>query len=223
LSANARTVVFVHGLWMTGHESILMRRELKRLLDAEALVFSYRSVADDVAANADALAQFLRPLGSDEVHLVGHSLGGLVILKFLENELAQPSAPALPPGRVVLMGSPLQGIAVARSLSRFPLLKAALGRGIVGEADLSKVRRWRGARDVGVIAGSVSLGFGRLFADLPEPNDGTVAVEETMLDGAADHIVLPVSHTGMVFSPVVAQHAADFLRNGRFSRPDPVP
>ena len=28
---------------MTGHESILLRRELKRQLDAEALIFSYRS------------------------------------------------------------------------------------------------------------------------------------------------------------------------------------
>ena len=218
MTRTLRTVVFVHGLWMTGHESLLMRRELKRLLDAEAVVFSYRSVADDVAANAAALAQFLRAVESEQIHLVGHSLGGLVILKFLEHESARPSAPRLPPGRVVLMGSPLQGIAVARSLSRFPLLKAALGRSIVGEAHAPDVRRWGGARDVGVIAGSVSLGVGRLFADLPEPNDGTVAVEETMLDGAADHIVLPVSHTGMVFSPVVAQQTADFLQNGRFTR-----
>jgi len=211
-------VVFVHGLWMTGHESILMRRELKRLLNAEAMVFSYRSVADDVGANAAALAAFLRTVESEQIHLVGHSLGGLVILRFLEDEAARELGPALPPGRAVLMGSPLQGIAVARSLSRFPLLRAALGRSIVGEAQTPSARRWHGARDVGVIAGNVSLGFGRLFADLPEPNDGTVAVEETRLDGAADHIVLPVSHTGMVFSPVVAQQTAEFLQRGRFSR-----
>ena len=218
MGTTARTVVFVHGLWMTGHESILMRRELKRLLEAEAMVFSYRSVADDIGVNARALADFLRTVASEQLHLVGHSLGGLVILKFLEDEAARAATPPLPPGRAVLMGSPLQGIAVARSLSRFPLLKAALGRGIVGEADAPVARRWRGARDVGVIAGNVSLGFGRLVSDLAEPNDGTVAVEETMLDGAADHIVLPVSHTGMVFSPVVAQQTAEFLRNGRFAR-----
>jgi pimeloyl-ACP methyl ester carboxylesterase len=203
---------------MTGHESIFLRRELKRLLDAETLVFSYRSVADDMSANARALRSFLRGIGSDEIHLVGHSLGGLVTLKCLEDDEAQAREPKIAPGRVVLLGSPLQGTAVARSLSRFGVFKAVIGRGIVAEAQPPVPRRWTGSRDVGVIAGNVSLGFGRLVAPLPSPNDGTVAVEETQLVGAADHIVLPVSHTGMVFSPAVMRQTAAFLKTGRFSR-----
>jgi pimeloyl-ACP methyl ester carboxylesterase len=218
VSASARTVVFVHGLWMTGHESILLRRGLRRLLDAETVAFSYRSVADDVGVSARALGEYLFSLDADEIHLVGHSLGGIVVLKCLEDEARRASGRELAPGRVVLLGSPLQGIAVARSVARFPILKSVLGRGIVQEAWLPSGRRWTGVRDVGVIAGKVSLGFGRLVAHLATPNDGTVAVEETLLEGAADHIVLPVSHFGMVFSPIVARQTAEFLQNGRFSR-----
>ena len=36
------------------------------------------------------------------------------------------------------------------------------------------------------------------------------------MPGIKDHVVLPVSHTGMVFSTLVAQQAARFLRDGRF-------
>jgi hypothetical protein len=37
-----------------------------------------------------------------------------------------------------------------------------------------------------------------------------------MLEGAAAHLVLPVSHTSMLFSPTVAAQTVHFLRNGRF-------
>ena len=211
MSRSTRTVVFVHGLWMTGHESIILRRELKKDLDAEIVLFSYRSVVNNVSENALQLREFLHVLNSEQVDLVGHSLGGLVILKCLE------AGATFPPGRVVLLGPPLQGCEAARSLSRFPFLKAVLGRGIEQEVTGTTLRRWNGARPVGVIAGDLSMGLGRLVASLTAPNDGTVMVSETMMDGVADHIVLPVSHTGMVFSSLVASQTAEFLRNGRFT------
>jgi hypothetical protein len=46
-----------------------------------------------------------------------------------------------------------------------------------------------------------------------------VAVEETQLAGASDHIVLPISHTGMLLSAAVAHQAAYFLQHGGFERP----
>jgi hypothetical protein len=36
------------------------------------------------------------------------------------------------------------------------------------------------------------------------------------LDGAKDHIVLPVTHTSMVFSPLVTTQIVNFLRDGKF-------
>jgi len=52
---------------------------------------------------------------------------------------------------------------------------------------------------------------------LPEENDGTVAVSETRMPGATDHIVLPVSHLGMLLSARVARETGSFLTQGRFT------
>ena len=73
-------------------------------------------------------------------------------------------------------------------------------------------------REVGIIAGNMPLGVGRLVTDFGGPSDGTVAVSETRLDGARDHLVMPVSHRGMVLSSRVADQAWAFLRRGEFLR-----
>jgi hypothetical protein len=57
-----------------------------------------------------------------------------------------------------------------------------------------------------------------MFMDVPEPSDGVVTVEETRLPGLSDHLVLPVSHSGMLISQEVARQTAAFLRDGRFER-----
>jgi hypothetical protein len=122
---------------------------------------------------------------------------------------------------VVLLGSPLQGSRAAQGLARWPIGKAMLGITMRDEflpdVNASPMQRtWNGRRPVGVIAGSGGFGLGRLVASLDGDNDGTVLVAETQLPGAADHIVLPVTHTGMLFSGDVAKQSAEFLRNGKF-------
>jgi hypothetical protein len=72
--------------------------------------------------------------------------------------------------------------------------------------------------EVGAIAGSEPFGLGPLFVSLPPPSDGVVTVEETRIPGLRDHIVLPVSHTGMLLSDAVAHQLTAFLRDGRFER-----
>jgi hypothetical protein len=64
----------------------------------------------------------------------------------------------------------------------------------------------------------MGMGLGRLFADFDADHDGTVSVAETQLPGARDHIVMPTSHTGLLFSADVADQAAHFLSNGAFRR-----
>lgn len=79
-------------------------------------------------------------------------------------------------------------------------------------------RTWRPpVRDIGVISGTRSLGMGRvLYPHLSSPNDGLLTVEESTLVGARNHIELPVSHTGMLFSRAVARRAGVFLTTGHF-------
>jgi len=77
---------------------------------------------------------------------------------------------------------------------------------------------WRARSEVGIIAGRVPIGFGRLFGRFGEPNDGTVAIAETRLADAHDHIVLPVAHMALLWSSEVARQVDSFLRQGKFER-----
>ena len=72
------------------------------------------------------------------------------------------------------------------------------------------------AWELGLIAGTRPMGLGRFFANFDEDCDGTVAVSETKLPGHKAHLALPVSHMGMLVSPVVARQVASFLGDGRF-------
>jgi hypothetical protein len=81
----------------------------------------------------------------------------------------------------------------------------------------SRERRWSLKRDLGIIAGTQPVGLGRLLAPFHEACDGTVAVSETRLPGATEHIELPVSHMGMLMSSRVARETGLFLREGHFS------
>ena len=143
-------VVYVHGLWLTGIEGALLRKRLAGELDADTRAFSYASVKSSVSTNAQALGKFLLGLRADTLHLVGHSLGGLVILKLFESNATD----ALPPGRIVFLGSPLNGSRSAQNLARLPLGTTLLGRGVREELLIPRERCWRGQRDLGVIAGS---------------------------------------------------------------------
>jgi pimeloyl-ACP methyl ester carboxylesterase len=205
-------VVYVHGLWLTGFEGGLLRKRLARDLDAETMAFSYRSVIRNLGANAQALAKFLQTVRADRLHLVGHSLGGLVILKLFE----QGAGASLPPGRIVLLGSPLRGSRTAQNVARLPFGKIILGRGVTEELLGTVERRWSEPRELGVIAGNLSVGLGRLVGAHGAASDGTVFVEETKLAGATEHLVLKVSHTGLPFSSQVARRACSFLKSGRF-------
>lgn len=203
-------VVYVHGLWLNGWEAVLLRRRLSTSLACETRSFSYSSVGADLSRNARALAEFLRRIPADTLHLVGHSMGGLLILELFEG------SPKLPPGRIVLLGSPVQGSRAARNLAG-----RALGRKMIGltahQALLpQRERRWCGARDLGVIAGTLPWGFGRLLGPFDEPSDGTVLVAETRLAGAKQQLTLRTSHSGMVYSSLVARQTATFLREGNF-------
>ncbi|MEM9057718.1 MAG: alpha/beta hydrolase, partial [Pseudomonadota bacterium] len=202
-------VVLVHGLWMTGRESVVLRRRLEQHGFA-VHQFSYRSVAADMAENASRLNAFAQAVEGDVVHYVGHSLGGLVILRMLAD------FPDQRPGRVTLLGSPLQGSEVAERLATWPFGERVLGKSIAEEVLAAPERTWDGSRDLGIIAGNRALGMGRVVKALKRPNDGTVAVAETRLPGARAHRVLPVSHSSLLFSTAVADHAAEFLREGRF-------
>jgi pimeloyl-ACP methyl ester carboxylesterase len=214
-------IVYVHGLWLNGWESLLLRQRLARHLNGTALSFRYSSVGAELAENARALRAFLGGVRADALHLVGHSLGGLIILELFESAAARAGDAggemSLPSGRIVLLGSPVRGSRAARNLSQLPFGRRILGL-TAHEALLpERERQWIGGRELGIIAGTLPMGFGRFMGPFDSPSDGTVLVAETHLAGAKQHLALRTTHTGMVYSPEVARQVAAFLRDGRFA------
>ncbi|HET7921918.1 MAG TPA: alpha/beta fold hydrolase [Gammaproteobacteria bacterium] len=208
MTQNRETVVFVHGLYMTGLDMALLRRRVRRA-GFETRQFHYHSVLTSVAENAAKLADYIAKLNAETLHLVGHSLGGLVILRMFE-----AGAP-IPPGRVVLMGSPVRGSATARDLVERNL-GWLLGRS--GPNGLAEQYEpvWNPRRDLGVVIGTGGAGFGLPHRELMGANDGVVTAEETHLAGTTDYIEVKASHTGLLFNAEAARQVIAFLRAGAF-------
>jgi len=200
---NLTHVVYVHGLWMPGQESLILRQRLAHEFGLTLQVFRYSAASASMNNVTERLASLVRELQAPAVHFLGHSLGGLVIYQ--------------PPGRVVFLGTPCVASRVAQRASRFAPVAHLMGPSVAQELLQPHERRWVQARPLGIIAGSQPLGVGQLLADFAEENDGTVAVSETRMPGATDHIVLPVSPLGMLLSARVARQTGTFLTQGRFA------
>ncbi|KAF1711119.1 cobalamin adenosyltransferase [Pseudoxanthomonas kalamensis DSM 18571] len=203
-----RRVLLVHGLlnapWWLFRLSAGLRAQ-----GFEVATFGYASVLEGPRKALPRLVERLRRQPVEG--MVGHSLGGLMALQALR------AAPELPVRRVVCLGSPLRGSATARNVAAHAWSRPLLGYS--AELLLDGLPTWDGAAEVGMIAGDVARGLGRLFARPDGVSDGTVGLEETRLPGLADHCIVHSSHTGLVFSDQVAAQAGQFLREGRFLPP----
>ncbi len=217
----AEAVIFIPGIWFPAAEMTYLRRQLARKYALQGSCFGYRSVRDNLHDNATRLAECIAATKAETVHLVGHSLGGVLALHTLALH------DKLPVGRVVCLGSPLCGSRVAQTLAGQAWGRRILGNTLPGCVIERSAREWAtgvtSVREVGVIAGTSAVGFGRLIAKLDEASDGTVTVAETRLPGIKDHLLLPVTHTAMVFSTAVAAQTARFLHHGQFDHAADTP
>jgi pimeloyl-ACP methyl ester carboxylesterase len=204
-------VVYVHGLWMSGGESLFLRRRLANEFGLQVHPFRYSAALSTMGEITARLQSFVESLAAPEVHFVGHSLGGLVIYRLFER------FPQQPPGRTVFMGTPSVASRVAEQAAHIRLVASLMGQPVADELLQPHERRWTVDRPLGIIAGTQPIGVGQILVQFEEESDGTVAVSETRLPGATDHLVLPVSHLGMLVSPRVAREIGTFLQEGRFS------
>lgn len=195
------SVILVHGLWMNGLELRWLGHRLERY-GFRVRYFRYRTWRGSLADAAQALRSFAGQMDGEPLHLLGHSLGGVVIAKMLEQgELANQ-------GRIVLLGSPQLGSGAAAALERWRAGRFILGP-LAGEGLVRRRPASLAGRELLVVAGTLSFGFGR-FLGVAAPNDGTVAVAETRVPGARQ-VLVRASHMGMLFSTAVADAVSGFL------------
>jgi len=151
---------------------------------------------------------------SGKLHFVGHSMGGLVLRAYLARHRPQGL------GHVVMLGTPNGGSELADLLHRLRLNGPVLNRAgrVLRTVRAPEVEALLGSIDypAGVIAGNTSLA--PLLPDMifRAPHDGKVSVAATFVAGQADHLVLPVAHTSMLYARPVAEQVIHFLRFGQF-------
>ncbi len=210
-SAESEVVLVLHGLWMNRFAMLPLSRAL-RSAGYAPLAPSYHSMRGTLQDNLALVARQVDAIAAQRIHFVGHSLGGLLVLALLHRQRGNPRF-----GRAVLLGSPLAGCESARAFAAFPGGRWLLGN-TVGKWSSPPMSEIPAGREVGVIAGTRRLGLAQLVVRVTGEHDGVVRVEETRLPGLADHMVLPVSHSGMLFSKPVAQQCIAFLQSGAFRR-----
>lgn len=204
-------VILIHGLWMNGLELTLLRWRL-HAANFRTKRFRYPTVRAGLEDNARRFAAFIKATPERPLYIVAHSLGGLATLRAFEMQ------PDLPVERVVFLAAPVRGSSVARAMMQQSWSAKLLGKSGPGALAATHAPVWTFAPSLGVLTGTQSVGAGRIMTHFDGPNDGTVAVAETAIDGAADSITVNAGHMSMLASRTVADQTIHFLRHGAFIR-----
>ena len=203
-----REVVLAPGLWMPGTAMALLAARLARA-GYTPHVFAYRG-RSPLEANVERFARYVRDtLGGRPAHFVGHSLGGVLVLDMLN---AHPEVAA---ASVVLLGAPVRGCLAGRRLG-----KARIGRWMMGACGTlwgEREARWQREVPLGVVAGTLPLGVGRVLGRLPDANDGVVRVDETEVAGMTARALVPQGHSLLIVSGAVGNLVQRFLASGEFA------
>lgn len=209
-------VILLHGMGRT-HRAMSEIEE--KLLEQGFMVWNegYPSTAADVASLAgEHVAQgisFCKAAGTDRIHFVTHSLGGILVRHYLQDN----EVPTL--GRIVMLSPPNHGSEVADYLRGYGWYGAVVGpAGLelhTGQDSVpNSLQPIPG--EIGIIAGTESLDiwFAWMFNG---PNDGKVSVESARLDEMADFLQVRHGHTFIARSDDVIDQISWFLNNGRFN------
>lgn len=141
-------------------------------------------------------------------------MGGIMLREYLAGHTVTNL------GRVVMLAPPNHGSELANRLR-----KSAVGRWILGPAGCEL---GTGASALPERLGPAHFHLGVIAADSPlrrwlyrifsGPNDGKVSVRSAQLDGMADFLVVPGSHTWIMWRAGTSRQVPAFLEKGHFAR-----
>jgi pimeloyl-ACP methyl ester carboxylesterase len=214
-------VIVLHGLFRTSGSMGKLCTHLESTGEFTTFNVTYPSTQGDVAAHARALGRLVKRLeGIEEIHLVGHSLGNIVVRHYLADE-TDPATGRKPDPRIkriVMLGPPNHGS---------PVADVAAGvhgvTWVAGESLEMLGPKWKEleprlatpACEFGILAGGRGDGQG-YNPLLPGDDDATVTVESARLEGARDFRRLPVIHSFLMEDKRVLDATLRFLKHGYF-------
>ena len=116
--------------------------------------------------------------------------------------------------------TPNQGSEIIDAFADSPMLRSFLGP--------SGSQLGTDSTGIATILGPVTFTLGIITGDrslnpigswlIPGPDDGKVSVERARVEGAADFLVVPATHTFIMNRRDVADETVHFLQHGRFRR-----
>lgn len=209
-------VVLLHGLMRSSMSMNKMQRELD---DAGFVTANIDYPSRD--HTIEELAEIAVPEGLAacrefddiaRIHFVTHSLGGILVRQYLENEdIAEL-------GRVVMLGPPNQGSIAADDMEGVPgfdWINGPAGRQLGKGEESIPLRLGPANFELGVIAGNRTIDP-ITSAVLENPDDGRVSVEDTKLEGMTDFVVVEHSHAFMMRMRTPIDLTIAFLKDGKF-------
>ncbi|MGB4106315.1 MAG: alpha/beta hydrolase [Alphaproteobacteria bacterium] len=211
-------VVLLHGILRSRTDMLPLSRYLKKrgYETINILYPSRKKNIEDLTAFVDEKIRTAKNYSdSMPLHFVTHSMGGLIARYYIASRKPKNL------GRVVMLAPPNGGSEFADFLTDHKRLSPIFEK-LFGPASGQLVTGYKhldGAIDypLGIIAGNRSINPLAPWI-LPGEHDGIVPVERTKIDGMRDHIVVPSTHTFMMFRPAVMRQVAHFLEEEKFKR-----
>ncbi len=223
---DGRAVITLHGFGRSREHMTGIGAFLEQQTDCTWINVSYASTRRSLDEHAQALAGVIAGLeGIDEIDFVCHSMGNLVVRRYLgEASVEQPRWQTDPRiKRIAMLGPPNQGAAMAGLIADL-LRDSLLVAKFAGPSAMQLARHWQDASkslatpacEFAIIAGGCGddRGYNPLLAG---DDDLVVAVEETRLAGAADFRLVPCRHGKLMDDPTVRTLVQSFLDHGYFT------
>jgi hypothetical protein len=224
-----KVVVTLHGLGRSRDHMEGISRYLEEQGDFTCVDVTYASTRRTLDEHAQSLARVLEHLsGAEEIHFVCHSLGNLVVRRYLGE--ADSDEPRWKPDpriqRMVMLGPPNNGAQLAGLIARI-VQEAQWAQWLAGPSATALALEWDEARKLlatppfpfGIVAGGCGDDRG-LNPWLKGDDDMVVCVEETRLPGAADFRLVNCRHGALMSDATVRKCVLTFLQHGYFSTAD---